>query len=125
MVYYICYSPEGDRSKEYVLFDIEYYMKEYEYDKSLWWSEIHSLPRIEGITRFLKDKFSEVGFDYEQFIKDAYAIQEIRGDLYEKYHNKPKPYQEASEYHYHNFGEYINKLFKSFAEKYGLWINED
>ena len=53
------------------MFDIEYYQKQSEKNKEEWYSEISCLPCIEGLTWFLKDKFNEPGFDYEQFIKDA------------------------------------------------------
>ena len=77
----------------------------------------------------MKDKFNEPGFDYEQFIKDAYEIQEVRGLLYEYnwevQNNQPKPYKESNNFHYHVFSKVLKKLFDEFTKKYGLWIGRD
>ena len=116
------------------MFDIEYYMKKSGYRKdkdgnvvesTKWYSELHCLPRVEGIARFLKDKLSEEGFDIETFITDAEVIQEIRGLLYERYHNQPKESDEADEFHYHTFGKALKKKLDEFCEHYNLYLNID
>ena len=111
------------------MFDIKYYQTHNEENKEEWYSEIRCVSYVEGLTHFLKDKFNEPGFDYEQFIKDAYEIQEVRGLLYEHnwegQNNQPKPYKESNNFHYHVFGKVLEKLFDEFTKKYGLWICKD
>lgn len=130
MIYYLGYTPKDKQNtRGFVMFDIEYYQKQNEKNKEEWYSEISCLPCVDGITWFLKDKFNEPGFDYEQFIKDAYEIQEVRGLLYEHkwegQDNCPKSPKESNIFHYHIFGKVIEKMFDSFAKKYGLWIGID
>lgn len=130
MTYYIGYTPKDKQNtRGFVIFDIEYYQKQSEKNKEEWYSEISCLPCVDGLTLFLKDKFNEHGFDYEQFIKDAYEIQEVRRLLYEHkwegQDNRPKPLKESDNFHYHIFGKVIEKIFNDFAKKYGLWIDED
>lgn len=130
MTYYLGYTPrDKQNTRGFVMFDIEYYKKQNEKNKEEWYSEISCLPCVDGITMFLKDKFNEPGFDYEQFIKDAYEIQEVRGLLYEHQwngqNNCPKLSKDADNFHYHIFGKVIEKLFDDFTKKYGLWINID
>ena len=117
MTYKICY---GD----YPLFDIEYYMKSVDKGDG-WYSEIRCLPIVEGITRFLRYKFMSNDFDYEQFIRDAEGVQEIRGILYETYDNRPKDSGDAHQFHYHVFYEALVKVIHEFADKYGLFIDID
>lgn len=71
------------------MFDIEYYQKQSDRSKD-WYSEIDCLPLVEGIAYFLKDSFKNKDFIFEDFVKDADEIQEIRGLLYERYNNKPQ-----------------------------------
>ena len=130
MTYYLRYTPrDKQNTRGFVMFDIEYYKKQNAKNKEEWYSEISCLPCVDGITMFLKDKFNEPGFDYEQFIKDAYEIQEVRGLLYEHQwngqNNCPKSSKDADNFHYHIFGKVIEKLFDDFTKKYGLWINRD
>ena len=130
MTYYLRYTPrDKQNTRGFVMFDIEYYKKQNEKNKEEWYSEISCLPCVDGITMFLKDKFNEPGFDYEQFIKDAYEIQEVRGLLYEHQwngqNNCPKSSKDADNFHYHIFRKVIEKLFNDFTKKYGMWINID
>lgn len=127
MTYYLGYTPKGapKNSRGTVVFDIEYYQKQNEKNKEEWYSEISCLPCVDGLTLFLKDKFNEPGFDYKQFIEDGNQIQEIRGLLWEWRDNKPRNSKEASEFHYHIFGEEIKNIFNSFCKKYGLWMGVD
>ena len=113
--------------KTVCMFDIEYFLKESETKQTegLWYSEIDCLPCVEGITRFLHDKFQEDDFDFEEFIKGGLEIQEVRGLLYERYNNKPKQKLEAYNFHHHEFYSVIKSLFLKFSEKYGLHINVD
>lgn len=130
MTYYLGYTPrDKQNTRGFVMFDIEYYKKQDKKNKEEWYSEISCLPCVDGITMFLKDKFNEPGFDYEQFIKDAYEIQEVRGLLYEHrwdgQNNYPKSSKDADNFHYHIFRKVIEKLFDDFTKKYGMWINID
>lgn len=130
MTYYLGYTPKDKQNtRGFVMFDIEYYQKQSEKNKEKWYSEISCLPCVDGLTWFLKDKFNEPGFDYKQFIKDAYEIQEVRGLLYEHkwegQDNYPKSSKESDNFHYHVFGKVIEKLFDDFTKKYGLWIDKD
>lgn len=126
MTYQLYYIPNGDSeySRGYTLFDIEYYKTQSE-EKDKWFSEIHCLPIVEGITHFLNDKFKDDTFDYKEFIKDAEEIQEIRGLLYEKFDNKPKIHKDCDEFHYRIFGKTLKTILMDFCDKYGLWINVD
>ena len=130
MVYYLKYTPKGQQnSRGVVVFDIEYYKERSDKDKDLWNSEISCLPCVDGLTIFLKDKFNEPDFDDKQFIKDAIKIQEVRGLLYENnwegQSNRPKPAEDANNFHYNIFGKVIEKLFEDFTKKYGMWISRD
>lgn len=128
MVYQIYYLPDGspEGSRGYTVFDIEYYLKQSGKDKDLWFSEIHCLPCVEGISRFLKDQLGKDDFDFEQFIKDGEELQEIRGFLWERHNNKPKEYQDANEFHYHQFGIELKSILEIFVRKYnGMNLNVD
>ena len=127
MTYQIYYLPDGspEGSRGYTVFDIEYYMKQVR-DKDLWFSEIHCLPCVEGVSRFLKDQFGKEDFDLEQFIKDAYEIQELRGFLWERHDNKPKELKDARDFHYHGFNHEIESIFEVFVRRYdGMNLNVD
>ena len=127
MTYQIYYKPEtsAENSRGYVMFDIEYY-REQSQTKDKWFSEIRCLPCVEGLTHFLKDKFNEdINFDIEEFTNSAIEIQEVRGLLYERFNNTPRENKEANHFHYHVFGETLEKLLNNFADKYGLYINKD
>jgi hypothetical protein len=134
MTYQIYYIPKGEEnnSRGYTLFDIEYYQKQSDKIKVCyseitkdWYSEIHCLPVVEGIAYFLKDAFSDKDFIFEDFVKEAGEIQEIRGLLYERYDNKPKPSTDANHFHYHVFGKVLKEKIEKFANKYGLFVNID
>ena len=127
MTYQIYYMPKDftRNSRGYVMFDIEYY-REQSQTKDKWFSEIRCLPCVEGLTHFLKDKFNEdINFDIEEFSNSAIEIQEVRGLLYERFNNTPRENKEANHFHYHVFGETLEKLLNNFADKYGLYINKD
>ncbi len=126
MTYQIYYIPKGEENKSrgYTLFDIEYNQKQSDNTK-YWYSEIHCLPVVEGIAYFLKDAFSDKDFIFEDFVKEAGEIQEIRGLLYESYDNKPKPSTDANHFHYHVFGKILDEMIEKFANKYGLFVNID
>ena len=124
MTFQINYTQKDDDSKVFCVFDIEYFLTKANKDDE-WFSEIHCLPIVEGLTYFLKDKLNENDFDYKQFIKDADEIQEIRGLLYERYNNKPKTIDDARDFHYHIFGDILNEILDNFCIKYKLSINID
>lgn len=126
MTYEIYYTPEDAEKghRGYKVFDIEYYLT-YGEDKEKWFSEIHCLPCVEGIARFMKDKLTEEDFDLDGFVTEAKFIQEIRAFLFEKHKNYPKDNIEAEFFHYEIFGNKIKTIFKSFCERYGLELNID
>lgn len=125
MTYQIYYSDDLVKDTRKVMFDIEYYLRESERNEEKYFSEIHCVPIVNGLTYFLKDKFKqEEDFDYESFIKDAKEIQEIRGFLFEKCDNKPREHKEAREYH-SKFNKQIYEILSDFALKYNLYINID
>ena len=124
MIYQIYYSPNGEKNRGYVLFDIEYYLKKLNNSKE-WYSEIHCLLLVKGISYFIKERLNNKNFNFDEFIKDATDIQEIRSLLYERYDNKPKPESEASNFHYKIFGKILEGMLNDFANKYGLYINRD
>lgn len=126
MTYQLGYTPkDSPNSRGYVMFDIEYYLKQSEKDKEKWYSELHCLPCVDGLTYFLKDVLKNEKFDHVQFVKDAMEIQELRGLLYERHDNRPKEHEEASDFHYRVFGQKVKDILSNFREKYGLWINID
>lgn len=126
MTYKIYYNPKGEQNNRrgYTLFDIEYYLEQSDKSKD-WYSEIHCLPVVEGISYFLKDAFNNKDFIFEDFVKEADEIQEIRGLLYEYYDNRPKSHTDARNFHYHIFGEVLKEMVNTFANKYGLFVNID
>ena len=126
MTFQIYYLPKDAKKdhRGYTVFDIEYYLT-YGKDKEKWFSEIHCLPCVEGIARFMKDKLTEENFDLDGFVAEANFIQEIRAFLYENHNNNPKDEIEADFFHYKIFGDKIKTIFESFCRKYGLELNID
>lgn len=127
MVYQIYYTPKGTKEDiRYVIFDIEYYLSKDDInEKNNWFSEIHCLLCIGGITKFLKDKLNDKDFNCDEFVTLGEEIEEIRGLLYERYDNKPKKYSAAKDFHYKVFGKVLEEKIEAFANKYGLYINRD
>ena len=115
----------GERANGSVLFDVETYLTEGEYDKELWHSECHVLPCVEGFTRFLQSKRSDEKFNYDEFIDNAKVIQELRGWVHEVNNNRLIPLRGASDRHYNMVVPYITDVLGKFAKKYGLYINVD
>jgi hypothetical protein len=113
--------------REYTLFDIEYYqaMSEKKNDKDCWYSEIHCLTCVKGITHFLKDKLNDPTFNVEEFINDSEIIEEIRGWLWETHDNKLCDLDTNTQRHYHVFKPELDKIIKSYCKKYGFSINID
>lgn len=74
MTYNIHYIPKDAKKdhRGYTMFDIEYYQT-YGENKEKWFSEIHCLPCVEGIARFMKDKLTEEDFDLDKFNWDEIA----------------------------------------------------
>jgi hypothetical protein len=112
----------GDSYPTKALFDIEYYQSHF--DKTTWNSEISVLPCVEGITKFL-ESVKNVDFDYNQFIDDAKEIQELRGWLYEKDGNRPCFLEDNDKLHYGPRLTHIRNVITEFADKYGLYVDED
>ena len=127
MVYQIYYTPKDSKNndRDNVMFDIEYYLTKSEVKNDYWFSELSCLSCVKGMVSFLKDKLNDEDFDYDEFIELAEEIQEIRGLLYERYNNRPKPYDEANEFHYNFFDKILEEKVDTFANKYNLYINID
>lgn len=131
MVYYLIYKDSANN--EYELFDIEYYkiseailmnkcasdFKELKYRL-----ELYSSPLVRGIVMFLRYKKDDTIFDYDEFIKDATVIQELRGFLWEHHQNDFLPYKEITKY-YDEFQKELEAKLEFFAGKYGLTIITD
>ena len=113
MTYNICYKPKGSE-KEYVMFDIEYYMNFFDEENKLWNSELHSLACVEGLTHFLKE-IKNLGFDYEKFIERAKEIEEMRMILHEYFDNKPREYEDAHYFHYNVFKPLLDQKLRDFT----------
>lgn len=128
MTYQIYFLPKGehDGSRGYTMFDIEYYQVKSD-NSETWYSELRSLPIVEGTSRFLDEKLngSDPDFDFEEFLKDSSEIQELRGLLFEKYDNKPKSKEEAFNFHHKVFRTVLAEKIDSYCEKYGLFLNVD
>ena len=125
MTYQIYYTTKEEKnSREYLLFDIEYYLKKVDNSEG-WYSEISCLPIVKGIYHFIKESNENKDFNLDEFVNDATGIQDIRGLLYERYDNKQKPKYEASNFHYKIFGKILEGMLNDFANKYGLYINRD
>lgn len=127
MIYQIYYTPKDTKEGiRYVIFDIEYYLSKDDInEKNNWFSEIHCLPCIGGITKFLKDKLNDKDFNCDEFVTLGEEIEEIRGLLYERYDNKPKKYSLAKDFHYKVFGKVLEEKIEAFANKFDLYINRD
>ena len=121
MVYQIYY---GNRD---IMFDIEYYQtkSEHERTKGLWCSEIKVLPCVEGLTRFLESKRNDDNFDYDQFIREAREIQELRGWLYERSGNKYCELDVNNFLHYHTRKDHIETVINDFVNLYNLNLSVD
>lgn len=129
MVYQIYYKKEGDNTynREYTLFDIEYYLTYLRTDDNVksWYSELSCVTIVKGIAQFIKESLKDDTFDFDEFVKDATEIQELRGLLYEKHGNKPRELSEARKFHYEQFDKVLDSTIRDFANKYKLNINID
>lgn len=110
--------------KSDVLFDIEYFLEKVP-GKNLWYSELHCLPLVRGITIFLRDNIGNQSFNIDNFIHDGETIAELRGFLYERHNNEPRTYDKAGNFHYHVFKKEMDELLNFFCHKYGLDIITD
>lgn len=54
-------------------------------------SEIHCLPIVDGISTLIKESLNNKNFNFDEFIKDATDIQEIRGLLPKIFGDGSKP----------------------------------
>lgn len=124
MIYFIEYNKNG---KKYNLFEIEYYLKDFNQDKKAWLSEIQSSIIPNGYTRFVADKLREEAFDsfnLEEFIQDVNKIDSLRGFLYERLDNQPRPLLDAKVFH-NEFRDKLQKILTEFVEKYNLSLGVD
>lgn len=124
MVYFIVYN---NNSEKYTMFDIEYYLKEFNSGKAEMLSEIHVSIIPNGYTHFVADKLSEEAFDsfnLEDFIQDVNKINNLRGVLCEWYDSCPRLISDAKIYH-SEFGDKIKKILTEFVEKYNLSLEVD
>lgn len=121
MIYFINYNSLSDK-RTCCMFDIEFYLKRDD-DTKLWESELHSLPIVEGLVKFINENKDKI--DIDEFIKDATEIQELRGCLHEKHDNQLEEYDVAMKRHYNEFFHEFDEKIKKFVNKYGLDLNID
>lgn len=124
MIYYIKYNTNDEK---YTMFDIEYYLKEFNSEKKEWVSEIYVSITPNGYTHFVADKLREAVFDslkLKEFIQDVNKIDNLRGFLYERHNNIPRLYSEGKKFH-NEFGDKLKKIFTKFVEKYNLSLEVD
>lgn len=129
MVYQIYY---GNNRPRQVLFDIEFYtsLDETEPDwnnEKKWYVELHSTSFISGAVDFLSNKLRTkdgMNFDIEEFKKDCYDLEELRGWLWETHNNSLRTIKEVYR-DKEEWGKYIKDKIYAFADKYGLNVNED
>lgn len=121
MVYNINYLSPNDKST-HCMFDIEFYLKKSNELLDLWQTELHSLPIIKGIVKFIDENRENI--DVDEFIKDATEIQELRGWLHEKHLNRLEQIDVARIRHY-DFLKEFDEIIKKFVNKYGLDLNID
>lgn len=124
MVYYINYNKDGEK---YTMFDIEYYLKEFNKEKKEWLSEIYCSIVPNGYTNFVADKLREEAFEtfkLKEFIQDVNKIVNLRGLLYERHNNIPRLYSEAKKFH-NEFADKLKKILTKFVEKYNLSLEVD
>ena len=95
------------------------------YNSEEWNSEIRCLPLVKGISYFIKERINNKDSNFDEFIKDATDIQEIRGLLHENWDNRPKPIANARDFHYIVFGKGLDSMLNIFADTYVLRINRD
>ena len=118
MTFQVYWGTDFTKHRGYTLFDIEYY-KTKSKETNEWYSEIHVLPCVEGITRYVYSRKDDKTFNVEEFIKDAEEIQELRRWLWEIEGNKDETKHYKSRY------EYIQTMLTNFSEKYKLYISRD
>jgi hypothetical protein len=106
----------------YMMFDIEYY--QYKNSNNLWQSELHVLPRVEGLVRYTLSQKDNPDFNVEEFIEDSEVIQELRGWLWEFDGRNNKPDTEGK-LHYGERYQYIESLINDYAKKYGCYVSRD
>lgn len=121
MTYQILYIPNGSNQR-YALFDIEFYLDKHEDEK--WSTEVRCLTRIEGVARYLRYKFNDKLYDFEDFIEDACEIQEIRGVVMESSENVPSPYEIAAVF-FRKFQSKLLRMLREFCITYNLELNID
>lgn len=133
MVYQIYYSDSRPRQ---VLFDIEYYsaldetVKEKKpdwHDEKKWYVELHSTSFISGAVDFLANKLrtrNGLDFNLEEFKRDCYDLEELRGWLWENHNNSLRTIKEVDR-DKEEWGKYIKEKIYTFADKYGFYVNED
>lgn len=113
---------------KYTLFDIEYYITQFENSKdktNSWHSELSSCTRVKGISKFLQDKLGNTKFDVDEFIRDSEEIQELRGWLWEKHSNNLTDMNSCSDRHYHVFKPELDQIIDNYCKNYGFTINID
>lgn len=133
MVYQIYYSDSRPRQ---ILFYIEYYSaldKTARKDnKNCWYVELHSNSFISGAVEFIAQQAifnlnksnNSLLFNFDEFKKDCYEIEELRGWLWETHDNHLRTIEEVNK-DKSEWGKYLEGKIHSFADKYGLYVNED
>lgn len=132
MTLQIYWGDDFTKNRGYTMFDIEYYLihsnRRTLNDKGElvkeWQSEIHVLPCVEGLTRYILSQKDNTDFNPEQFIEDSEEIQELRGWLwvFDGKNNRPDP---ETKLHYGERYSYIKNKLEEYAKKYGCFVSQD
>lgn len=123
MTYQISYiSKEDKNNREHILFDIEYYLVKNDNSEQVH-SEIHCLPIVDGISTFIKESLNNKNFNFDEFIKDATDIQEIRGLLPKIFGDGSKPKTSIYIFLHREFEKRLDEMLCYFCDKYNLYIS--
>ncbi len=132
MTYYIDYRDQQSNKLETV-FDIEYYLKNFEKDnQKLYYSEISVSTCPAGLIAAARDIDEK---DLKEFTEETTIISELRCELHEGgsiwrefnciSNNNPKDIKEAEDIHYHKLRPLIEKRLKDYCKKYNMSLGID
>ena len=122
MTFQIYWTEDINKHRGYTMFDIEYYQTKV--DKNKWQSELHVLPCVEGLVRYVTAQKDNPDFYVDEFIADSEVIQELRRWLWEIDGRNNKPDADGKS-HYGERYQYIETLINDYAKKYGCYVNRD
>lgn len=107
------YHNESDSNIRVTLFEIEIYNH---LEDGMWLTKIRSYPELENLLTYFHKRWDEDGFDKESFVIDSGNMNRLYSEMFPLFERKA------------SFSEILERLeciIKSYAEKYGLEVNED